>query len=125
MPSNRYFSAAIAFLLWGGWAFFVNRETSNYDGLIAALSQGCASFIITLLMVHSIRLLRKLFNKSLTKLFLPAIITVCFTGSCLFVVHKLASTANIFTTILPALSVAFVFCVFTSYQLSHLNKQEQ
>ena len=37
MPSNRYFSAAIAFLLWGGWAFFVNRETSNYDGFIKVL----------------------------------------------------------------------------------------
>ena len=124
MPTNRYLSAIMAFLLWGGWAFFVNREPSNYDGLIAALTQGCASFVITLVMVHSVTNLHKVFTTQPYKLLMPALITVACTGSGLVIIHTFASTANIFTTIAPALSVAFVFCVFTSYQLSQTNIKE-
>lgn len=124
MPANRYISAAIAFVVWGGWAFYVNSGSSMYGGLIAALTQGCASFIITLLMVHSVNSLRTLFDDSLTKLLVPPMMTVACTASGLFLVHKLASTANIITTIAPALSVAFAFCVFTSYQLSQADKKE-
>ena len=125
MSSNPYLSATVAFALWGGWAFFVNSAPSNYSGVIAGLTQGSASFIITLLMVHSVQFFNGLFRQHFVKLLAPALITVACTGSGLVIVHKLASTPNIFTTIAPALTVAFVFCIFTSYQLSPTKQHEQ
>jgi hypothetical protein len=45
-------SAFLAFFLWGGWAYFVNGSTDITRCLISGLTQGTASFIITLVMVH-------------------------------------------------------------------------
>jgi len=107
-------SALFAFILWGGWAYFINNN------MISALTQGTASFIITLFLVHAVtRLYHNLSTKvnGNIQLLLPAIITVSFTGTCLFIVHLIAGTAHITKTIAPALLVAFLFCVYTAYKL--------
>ncbi len=48
---------------------------------------------------------------------LPAMITVLVTGSCLTVAHTLVGTSQIVRTIAPALTVAFLFNVFTTFKL--------
>lgn len=108
-------SALFAFTLWGGWAYFINRTITS------ALIQGAASFIITLFLVYAVssiylRLVGKVNN--ILQLFIPAIITVSFTGTCLYIIHYVAGTAHIVNTIAPALLVAFTFCVFTAFRLS-------
>ncbi len=107
-------SALFAFTLWGGWAYFINRNS------ISALTQGAASFIITLFLVHAVtKLYRSLPAKAngILQLFSPAIITVTFTGTCLYIAHRIAGTEHIAKTIAPALLIAFVFCVYTAYRL--------
>lgn len=108
-------SAFFAFMLWGGWAYFINKNS------VSALTQGGASFIITLFLIHAVnKLYYSLPIKAggLLQLFSPAIITVTFTGSCLYLAHKIAGTAHIVKTITPALLVAFIFCIYTTYRLS-------
>ncbi len=124
MPSysrpNRLFvlsSALLAFVMWGGWAFYINRTANHITSLKAGLIQGSASFIITLLMVHSVTWLSAQCPKSHLQLWLPALITVGFTGSCLVIVHYLGGTPHIFRTVAPPLSIAFLFCLFTAYKL--------
>lgn len=111
-------SAAFAFCLWGAWAFYMNHDASFETGLISGLTQGSASFVITLFMIHAVTWL---FNKMTVfafKLIVPALITIAFTSTGLTLIHSLVKTPNIFFTIAPALSVAFLFCIFTSYTLS-------
>ena len=108
-------SAFFAFTLWGGWAYFVNRNS------LSALTQGAASFIITLFLVHAVtKIYRSLPAKAnyILQLFCPAIITVTFTGACLYIAHRITGTAHIEKTIAPALLVALVFCIYTAYRLS-------
>lgn len=114
-------SAALAFLIWGGWAYYVNNDQGSSTGLISGITQGSASFIITLAMVHTVTWLYKNIPPSPLQLFLPAIITVSITASCLYSVHSLVGTPNIAYTIAPALSVAFMFCVFTCFKLDRLS----
>jgi hypothetical protein len=112
-------SALFAFIAWGGWAYYVNHS------LVSALTQGTASFIITLFLVKAVtQLYNKLAGKTaaLLQLLLPAMITVSFTGSCLFLVHSLAGTAYITKTIAPALTVALIFCIVTAYKLKQGEK---
>ncbi len=114
-------SALFAFVLWGGWAYFVNRN------IISALTQGIASFIITLFLVKAVTQLYNMLSDRMgdvLQLLLPAIITVSFTGSCLFLAHSLAGTAYITKTIAPALSVALIFCIVTAYKLQKGNKND-
>ena len=120
----RYISGLLAFMLWGGWAYFVNNTHSNYTGVISGLAQGTASFVITLFMVHFVTYLYPKFKHPVSKLLLPAITTVSFTCFCLVLIHTLAGTPNILYTISPALTVAFLFCVYTSFKLHKINSTE-
>ncbi|QDV19746.1 hypothetical protein Pan153_44140 [Gimesia panareensis] len=117
-------SAVLAFLLWGGWAFVMNSGESVNRGLVAGLTQGTASFLITLCMVHAVTYLFHRFEKPLVKVVLPACIVICFTGFCLVNVHTLMGTPRILVTILPALMVAFSFCMFTSWRLLRIHQQQ-
>ena len=126
MPENKtskqynLVSALLAFFIWGGWSFYINDE-SIFTRTISGLAQGISSFIITLIMVNFVTwIYYKNYAPSL-RLVLPAGITAFFTGSALIVIHTLVGTPNIVKTVTPALSVAFIFCLYTSYKLSTSN----
>jgi len=113
-------SAALAFLLWGGWAFFVNSRAAAGSGappIVSGVTQGIGSFCITLMMVRSVSWLYHQLPANSLRLVLPALITVCITGTVLLVAHTLVGTANIIGTIAPALTVAFCFNLFTTFKL--------
>ena len=117
--SKRYTlgSAALAFVIWGGWTFYVNRSASPAQQLLSSLVQGTASFIITLIMVRAVTWLYAHLPKNWAQLVLPAIFTVAVTVSCLALIHAMIGTPRIAPTIAPALTVAFLFCLFTAYKL--------
>ena len=112
-------SAVIAFSLWGGWAYYLSYDSSVgiRSGLASGLTQGIASFTITLFMVKVVGWLFRRMPQSNFGVFLTAIATVSVTGSCLYLAHFLIGTQSIFLTIVLPLSVAFVFCLITAYGL--------
>jgi len=65
-------SAILAFILWGGWAYYVNETKAHSSGMASGVAQGVASFTITIFMVHVITWLYHLFHRPRLKLFLPA-----------------------------------------------------
>ena len=115
--SFNFLSALSAFLLWGGWAFYVNGRSDIAKGLLSGLTQGTASFIITLVMVHLVTWFFKHLPGNCLQIPLSALLTVSITGSCLIAIHLLVKTPKIFYTISPALTVAFAFCWYTAYKL--------
>jgi len=116
--SMRYqlLSALAAFVLWGGWAYWVNHDSSENVWLVA-FTQGAASFAITLLMVQAITWLYPILVRSWHGVPLPAVCTVLATGSALVMIHRIVGTPHIAATVAPALSVGFLFCLFTSLKL--------
>jgi hypothetical protein len=111
-PVYALVSALLAFALWGGWAYAINGGS-----LKAALIQGSASFVITLLMARTVTWLYRRMAGGWLQLWLPASVTILLTGSGLATLHRLAGTPHILPTIAPALCVGFAFCLFTSYTL--------
>lgn len=110
-------SAIFACLLWGSWSFYINMDHSFNAGLIAALTQGISSFLITLFMTYLIEIQFNFYHKKWIKLLFPPICTVLFTGSCLVFVHTLMSTPSIVKTVTPALIVATLFAFVTNIKL--------
>ncbi len=114
-------SALSAFVLWGGWAYLINGDSNegsqHATSLKAALVQGSASFVITLLMVRAVTWLYRRLPPGQLQLWLPAIITILLTGTGLATIHQLAGTPRILPTIAPALLVGFGFCLFISRTL--------
>lgn len=113
----KFVSALSAFVLWGGWAYFINGGSQHAISLKSGLIQGSASFIITLLMVHAVTWLYRQLPPGSRQLWLPSVITILCTGSGLATIHLLAGTPRILATIAPALLVALGFCLLTSRTL--------
>ncbi|NQV99705.1 MAG: hypothetical protein HQ483_08405 [Rhodospirillales bacterium] len=108
-------SAAFAFVLWGAWASAVNGENGLSGRIFAGLSQGAASFIITLLMVRLLVFVNGKISFLAASETVSSIFTVLITGSFLTLVHLTAHTPNIGLTIFPAITVAFLYCLYTAH----------
>ena len=119
----RAVSAAVAFSIWGAWAFFINGKAGDTGRLISAAAQGSASFIITLIMVSAVTRIFNLLPISRARAVLPSIITVVCTGSCLTLMHFIVGTEEIARTISPALTVATLFCLHTTAKLEKAEKE--
>ena len=114
----NFASAIFAFLLWGGWSFYVNSQVTNLSrGVVSGLVQGVSSFIITLIIAFLIEVQFNFYKKLWTKLVVPPILTILLTGSVLVSIHVLFATTNIFKTVAPALTVAFMFAVLSNFKL--------
>ena len=109
-------SALGAFAIWGAWAFWVNHHAGMSQAVRSGLTQGAASFLITLAMVRLVEYLFARWRYPL-RLWLPPVLTVSLTGSCLASVHWLVKTPHILSTIALPLFVALSFCLFTAYKL--------
>jgi len=115
-------SALMAFLLWGSWSYYINDNNTDYSGIISGLTQGTASLMITLFMLRFVTYLYHQYQHPVAKQLMPAIVTVSITSLCLVSIHTLIDTPNILYTVAPALSVAFVFCLYTAFKLHKINQ---
>ncbi|MEQ9407122.1 MAG: hypothetical protein RIK87_05325 [Fuerstiella sp.] len=116
----RYISAALAFVTWGGWAYFINVRSATIDDappIVSALMHGTASCIVTLLMLRSVTFLYHRLAGHPLRLVLPAIITTTVTGSCFLTAHWWIGTADLLATIAPGLIVALGFNTLTACKL--------
>lgn len=111
-------SAILAFVLWGGWSFYINTKIESLQhGIISGLTQGICSFVITLFMTFLIDKQFNYFKKESSKLICPPVFTALLTGSFLSLVHHLIGTPSIIYTLAPVLTVAFLFAIFTNLKL--------
>ncbi|MCP3955903.1 MAG: hypothetical protein GY697_27355, partial [Desulfobacterales bacterium] len=102
----NWVSAILAFVAWGGWAFFVNRSSGLVTGVTSGVAQGTVSMLMTFVMIGAVTsIFRRLTNRFM-QLVLPTLITVGSAACLLVLVHSLVGTPNIFWTILPGLSGA-------------------
>ncbi len=110
-------AALLAFVLWGGWAFYINQPAGFKTGLISGLAQGTVSMVMTFVMIRAVTGIFNRLTLRILQMVLPTLITVGSAAGLLILVHSLVGTPNIFWTILPGLSGAVPFCFFTSYKL--------
>ena len=111
-------SASLAFFIWGGWSFYIN-DASIFFRVTSGLVQGISSFIITLTMVKIVAWFYYKLHFTKLRFILPAMVTIFCTGSVLIAIHYIIGTPYILKTVTPALSVAFIFCLYTSYKLKY------
>lgn len=113
-----YGSAFAALLIWGGWAYWVNSSAGAGTAIVAGVTQGVASFVITLVVVWVVTFICNSVESRVLKFWMPAIVVTVTLGCLVALIHSLVGTPNILKTIAPSLSVTFVFCLLTSYKLT-------
>lgn len=122
--SERVFnalSAITALLLWGGWAYWINRAAPVDARLLSSVAQGLASFTITLIMATSVAFFYRKFRHNSARCWLPPLLTCALTSIGLFVLHSLIGTLHIMPTIAPAITVGLLFCFIANGRL-HLQE---
>jgi len=120
----KYSVAVLGFILWGGWAFYINSKVSLSSGITSGLAQGAFSFVGTFVVIYLLTLLFNYFNERLFKLFIPTLIMVATLIVLSVLVHSLVNTPELIKTIAPNLVVSALFCAFTTYKLSSGEIQE-
>ncbi len=117
------FSAVLGFIMWGGWAYYINGGHGIGTRITAGLAQGTATFVITLFMIKLVTFFyMKLPGFGIFRLILPSVFTIAITGTCLTLIHVCIGTPNIFLTVAPALTMAFLFCLYTTFKLKRPDK---
>lgn len=109
-------SSGSAFVMWGGWAYYINGGSIS-SRITSGITQGCASFTITLILIYVVTWIFHHLPKRTILLPLPAILVAFMTGSTLFIIHSLIQTPKIFYTILPSIIMSFGFCLFITIKL--------
>ncbi len=118
LTPGRLLAAALAFVLWGGWALLANGSAGHREALFAGLLQGCASAIITLLMAVCANALFVRLPGPVLRIALPPLLIVSVSFSALWLAHTANNTPALWTTILPPSGLAFAYCLYLTISLA-------
>ncbi|MET3602081.1 hypothetical protein [Martelella mangrovi] len=105
---NSAVHVAVAFVAMGSWAVYVNRAYPMPAPLVAGLSQGMASAVITLFLKRMIEFTGKALNGLASLVVPPAAAALC-SLIILLTIHTLSHTPDILATIALPLSVTTVY----------------
>lgn len=112
---NSAVHMAVAFVAMGGWAAYVNSAYPMPAPLLAALSQGMASAVITLFLKRMIEFIGTALN-GLAALFVPPFAAALCSLVILLTIHTLSQTPDILATISLPLSVTTVYaCAYNFF----------
>jgi hypothetical protein len=120
---STFIAASLAFLAYGGWAFFSNYDDGITAATIAALIQGCATFTVTYISVKIIENLHSKFSGT-SRLFLPVIMTFFFISGSIFIIHFTFNTPNILMSMAPSSFISIIFYIVWVAKLEGNNSRD-
>ena len=106
----RTISVLGASFIWGFWAYHINHGDLN-SRLLSAFCQGLFSGVATSIMIDAIKFLQNRFKSAL----FPPVIVTATTAVAGSLVHYTIGTSEIFFTVFPAVTVALIFSMYTSF----------
>ena len=115
---GRLAAAAMAVLLWGGWALLANWSAGHREASIAGLLQGTASALITLVMAVCANALFTRLPGPVLRIILPPLLIVSVSFSALWLAHTANATPALWATILPPSALAFAYCLYLTFSLA-------
>jgi hypothetical protein len=117
---NRFTFVSVlgAALLWGGWAYFVNRHSPNSELVLrTAVAQGIYSAMMTIYMSFAVY-----FFWSKTKHLkygglLPTVFTAGHTGALLTLMHWVNGTPHVLRTVSAPILVTIIYCLLLTKKI--------
>jgi hypothetical protein len=113
-----------AFIGFGGWAVFANRDHPTSDMIRAGIAQGSFSFLSTTCSVLVLEFLYRLGRTPGQKLALAILGTPTIIMGSMTIGHIINKTPNVFVTLIPSYISAGVFVVVYSLNLHRLSKRD-
>ncbi len=112
------------FVVYGGWAYFVNQPYGTDMGLMAGFTQGSYSFVLTLsttfLMEHLLLLLAEVPAKRVLTVCATSVITL---GTA-WLIHFFVGTPEVWLTILPGFAIGTIYTISYVMAITGLQKTD-
>ncbi|MEM6707426.1 MAG: hypothetical protein AAF648_01445 [Pseudomonadota bacterium] len=123
-PWQRSLLAGLAgFVVYGGWAYYVNMRYGTMIGLRSGLLQGSYSLVLTFV---TTLLMERLYDR-FAGLYARRVATIAVTGALLFatpcLIHRLAGTPEILMTVLPGFLIGMVYTSVYVFSLARLRAE--
>lgn len=120
---NRFTVVSVlgAALLWGGWAYFVNRHAQTSEQVLrTAVIQGIYSAAMTIYMSFSVYFL---WNKTKHLKYgglWPTVFTAGHTGGLLILVHLINGTPHVLKTVSAPILVTIFYCLLLTRKMKQI-----
>jgi len=118
-------SGLAGFVVYGGWAFWLNASHSHAMGISAGLLQGSYSFFLTLSMTLVMEYLMLMFKALPLRGALTVLLVSTITFSVAFALQWLNSTPEILLTILPGFLIGTVYSIVYVTGLGALDRRSE
>ncbi len=123
--SSAYFRSVMAglagFIVYGGWAFYVNSDYGNASGIKAGVVQGSYSFSLTLGATMLMEYLWAKLQKTRSPVILTLLAANTLTLTVAYTINWIFATPEILTTIAPGFFIGILFTSSYVMALSKLN----
>jgi hypothetical protein len=111
----------LGFIVYGGWAFYVNSQHGVAVGLKAGFVQGTYSFALTLSTTLLMEFLWTSLQTTRGRYFLTLSTTNTLTFATAYLVNRVFLTPEILPTIIPGFLIGIVYTAFYLFSLRKLN----
>jgi hypothetical protein len=111
----------LGFVVYGGWAFYVNSQHGAAVGLKAGFVQGTYSFALTLSTTLLMEFLWTSLQNTRGRYFLTLSITNSLTFTTAYLINSVFLTPEILPTIIPGFLIGIVYSAFYLFSLRKLN----
>jgi hypothetical protein len=111
----------LGFIVYGGWAFYVNSKHGVAVGLKAGFVQGTYSFALTLSTALFMEFLWTSLQNTRERYFLTLSITNSLTFATAYLVNWVFLTPEILPTIIPGFLIGIIYSAFYLFSLRKLN----
>jgi hypothetical protein len=117
-------AAATGFVFYGGWAYYINYSYSHQAALKALFTQGCYSFILTLIMTYTMERLFGLSEHTGVRFLLTFVVTSLLLYSTSWGINVWSGTPEILLTILPGAIIGTCYTLLYTLTLFKLQSLE-
>jgi hypothetical protein len=114
-------AGTLGFIVYGGWAFYVNSQHGIAVGFKAGFVQGTYSFALTLSTTMLMEFLWTSLQNTRRPYFLTLSITNTITFTTAYLINWVFGTPEILLTILPGFLIGIGYTAFYLFSLSKLN----
>jgi hypothetical protein len=114
-------AGCLGFIIYGGWAFYINSQHGVAVGLKAGFVQGTYSFALTLSTTLLMEFLWTSLQNMRGRYFLTLSITNALTFATAYLINWVFLTPEILPTIIPGFLIGIVYTAFYLFSLRELN----
>lgn len=112
----------LALLIYGSWAWAINRTSGSWVGIKSAIAQGGMSFLVTAFMTIGIEYIHQHLKSCGLQFWFAALSPIILLLIMMIIIHWALGTPHIFMTIMPSAIVGLTYSLIYTFLLGRAKR---